>query len=71
MPRRASKLTCEKFQSYIAEQFNSGADPEDVERHPHAKACTACRQIVQELAVIAEAARSLFPDEWQKLNKPN
>jgi hypothetical protein len=71
MPRRASKLTCEEFQRYIAEQFNSGAEAEDVERHPHAKACVACRQIVQELAIIAEAARSLFPDELQKLNKPN
>jgi len=65
MPKRASKLTCEEFQRYIAEQINSGADPEDVERHPHEKACAVCRQLLQELATIVDAARSLslYPDK--------
>jgi hypothetical protein len=62
MPKRASKLTCEEFQRYIAEQINAGADPEVLERHPHANACAHCRQLVQDLATIVDAARSLYPD---------
>ena len=69
--QNAGKLTCEKFQRRIVDQLNSGADAEDVERHPHEKACAICRQLVQELEAIAEAARDLFPDEWKTINKPN
>jgi len=69
MPQHASKLTCEEFRRFVADQLNSGADHEDLERHPHARSCADCRQFVQELAAIAEAARSLFPDEWK--NNPN
>ena len=68
MPKRASKLTCEEFQSHISELINSDADPED---HPHARACALCRQMVQELKTIAEAARELCPEEWKTINKPN
>lgn len=59
MPKRARKLTCEEFQRLIPELVGSGSDPSD---HPHAKACANCRQIAQELGVIAEAARRLFPE---------
>lgn len=64
MPKHARKLTCKEFQRQLSDLINSGADPED---HPHVKACPACRQIVQELEVIAEAARKLFPPEWSEV----
>jgi hypothetical protein len=71
MLKNARKLTCEEFQRHVADLINSGADPEDVERHPHAKSCAICRQLLREIEVIEEAARSLFPDEWKTINRPN
>jgi len=67
MSKRARKMTCEEFQRLIPELVNSDADPSD---HPHAKACAECRQIAQELEVIAVAARKLFPEqpaEWSEI----
>jgi len=71
MPKNTRKLTCEEFQRYIADLVNSGAAPEDAERHPHAKTCVNCRQLLQELEVISDAARSLFLDEWKTIDRPN
>ena len=64
MPRDASKLTCEEFQGQLPNLINSDADLED---NPHVKACPACRRIVQELEMIAEEARKLFPSEWSEV----
>jgi len=66
MPKHVSKLTCEVFQSYIADQINSGLDREDSARHPHAEGCERCRQLLRDLEEIGEAARSLFPEEWKE-----
>jgi hypothetical protein len=63
MAKHARKLNCEEFQRQLSDLINSGADRED---HPHVKACPACRQLVQELEVIAEAARKLFPPNGQR-----
>ncbi len=66
MTKHESKLTCEVFQSYIADQINSGVDHEDIARHPHAEARELCRQLLRDLKEIGEAARSLFPEEWKE-----
>jgi hypothetical protein len=71
MPKRARKLTCEEFRSYFVEQNNSGADPEDLQNHPHANDCSVCRQFVKELVMIADAARSLYEDERKTFYKVN
>ena len=64
MSENASKMTCEEFQNQLGDLNNSGADPED---HPHVKACATCRQLVQELEIIAEEARKQFPPEWSEV----
>ncbi len=71
MSKHASKLTCEKFQRHVTDLINSGADGEDADRDPHAKTCAICRQFLQDITVISDAAHSLFPDEWKSINKPN
>ena len=58
MPKDPSKLTCEEFQRQLSDLINSDADLED---HPHVKACPYLLPIRQELKVVAEAARKLFP----------
>jgi hypothetical protein len=70
MLKHANKLTCEKFQRYVVELINSGAD-EDAERHRHARACATCRQFLREITIISDAAHSLFPEEWKTINRPN
>jgi len=64
MPKHARKLTCEEFQRQLTELINSETDPSD---HPHARACATCRQLAQELEVVAEAARKLFTREWSEV----
>ena len=64
MTEDASRMTCEEFQKQLSDLHASGADLED---HPHVKACVTCRQLVQDLEMIAEEARKLFPPEWSKL----
>ncbi len=68
MPKHASKLTCEEFQRDVADLINSGADPEDAERHPHAKACATCRQFLQDITFLSDAVQDL---EWKSIFKPN
>jgi len=53
-------MTCEEFQSQLAELVGSGAD---VENHPHIQECAICRQLYEELQTIVDAARQLFPDQ--------
>jgi hypothetical protein len=71
MPKRTSEMTCEEFQKFVIDLIHSGADPEDAVRQPHATRCAICRQFVQEIMLISDAARSLFADEWKLINKPN
>ena len=53
-------MSCEEFQSQLAELVGSGADVED---HPHIKECEICRKLFEDLQTIANAARQLFPDQ--------
>lgn len=53
-------MSCEEFQSQLAELVGSGAN---VENHPHVKECAICRQLIEELQVIADAAKQLLSDE--------
>lgn len=70
MIQDSKNMTCEEFQSQMAELIGSG---EDVALHPHVQSCTLCRALLNELEIIAEAARQLFPVEdppdtvWEKL----
>ena len=71
MPKRMRKMTCEAFQKFVVDLVNSGADTEDAEREPHHQQCAVCRQFLQEITMISDAAHSLFPAEWKSLNRPN
>jgi hypothetical protein len=65
-----NNMTCGEFQAQMAELIGSG---EDVSTHPHVQSCTRCRALLNELEIIAEAARQLFPvvdppdTLWEKL----
>lgn len=54
MPEDASQLSCKEFQDQLAELIGSGADVQD---HPHARACSTCRELLLDLETIAEATR--------------
>ena len=58
-------MSCEEFQSQLAELVGSGAD---VENHPHIKECDICRQLYEELQTIVDAAKQLFPDQQPEDN---
>ena len=53
-------MSCEEFQSQLAELVGSGAD---VANHPHIRECENCRRLYQDLQTIADAAKHLFPDQ--------
>ena len=53
-------MSCEEFQSQLAELVGSGAN---VENDPHVKECAICRQLIEELQIIADAAKQLLSDE--------
>ena len=63
-------MSCEEFQSQLAELVGSGVD---VENHPHIKECDICRQLYLDLQTIADAAKQLFPDQqpeddlWERI----
>jgi hypothetical protein len=65
-----NNMTCEEFQAQMAELIGSG---EDLSVHPHVVTCSRCRALLNELEIIAEAARQLFPvvdppdTLWEKL----
>lgn len=54
MSEDSRKLTCEEFQSQIAELLASGAN---IENQPHVKACAICSQLLHDVETIAENAR--------------
>jgi hypothetical protein len=69
MRKKPSKPTCAEFHALIPELINSGAEIEDVKRHPHVEACNDCYQLLRDLEVIENRARALFPGERKV--KPN
>jgi len=58
-------MSCEEFQAQLSDLVGSGAD---VESHPHIEKCEICRQLYQELQIIADAAKQLFPDQQPEDN---
>jgi hypothetical protein len=66
----SKSMSCEEFQSQLAELVGSGAD---VSNHPHIKECDNCRRLYQDLQTIADAAKQLFPDQqpedelWERI----
>jgi predicted anti-sigma-YlaC factor YlaD len=54
----ANNSACAAFQAQLPELIGSG---EDATTHPHLQSCETCRQLLEELETIAEAARQLFP----------
>jgi hypothetical protein len=65
MPDDTSPLTCEEFQRRLADLISCDIDGLD---HPHARVCAHCRQLLQDLRTIAEAARyrPLGSDDWSE-----
>jgi hypothetical protein len=63
-------MSCEEFQSQLAELVGSGAD---VANHPHIRECDNCHRLYQDLQTIADAAKQLFPDQqpeddlWERI----
>ena len=71
MTMDAKSMSCEEFQSQLAELVGSGAD---VENHPHIKECkNDCLRLYQDLQTIADAAKQLFQDQqpeddlWERI----
>jgi hypothetical protein len=59
-------MTCEEFQSQLAELVGSGAD---VVNHPHISTCeNNCLRLYEDLQTIAFAAKQLFPDQQPEDN---
>ncbi len=57
------KMTCEQFQSQLADLIGTG---EDVSQHPHLQTCDTCRALLADLQTIADAAKQLLPIEQPK-----
>ncbi|HEX3894210.1 MAG TPA: hypothetical protein VHW46_16670 [Terracidiphilus sp.] len=63
-------LSCEEFQSQLADLIGSG---EDVTQHPHLLTCSNCRALLADLQTIADAAKQLIPveppqeDLWERI----
>ena len=62
---------CAAFQASMAERIGEG---EDLQSNPHMLTCERCRALVRELEQIADAVRSLMPQEiepdenlWSKI----
>jgi hypothetical protein len=52
-------MTCAEFQAQLPEFIGSGASAAG---HPHLKECALCRELLENLETIAQAARQLFPE---------
>jgi hypothetical protein len=52
-------MTCAEFQAQLPELIGSGVSVAD---HPHLKDCDLCRELLENLETIAQAARQLFPE---------
>ena len=70
MKDERENMTCQEFQSHLAELIGSG---EDAASHPHVQSCELCRALLADLETIAEAARQLLPieppqdDLWERI----
>jgi hypothetical protein len=54
-------MSCEEFQSQLAELIGSG---EDISQHPHLQTCqNTCKALLADLQTIADAAKQLLPIE--------
>lgn len=58
-----TNMSCEEFQSQLAELIGTGAD---VSQHPHLQTCDTCRALLADLQTIADAAKQLLPIEQPK-----
>jgi hypothetical protein len=57
-------LSCEEFQSQLADLIGSG---EDISKHPHLQTCrNTCKALIADLQTIADAAKQLMPIEQPK-----
>jgi hypothetical protein len=63
MTGNSKEMTCQEFQSQLADLIGSGVD---VANHPHLKDCDTCRALLADLQTIADAARQLLPIEQPK-----
>jgi hypothetical protein len=52
-------MRCAEFQAQLPELIGSGASAAE---HPHLKECDLCRELLESLETIAQAARQLFPE---------
>jgi hypothetical protein len=59
MSQEPKSMRCVDFQAQLPELVGSGAS---VAEHPHVKECALCRELLESLETIAQAARQLFPD---------
>jgi hypothetical protein len=59
MSEEPKSMSCAEFQAQLPELIGSGASAAD---HPHVKECDLCRELLESLETIAQAARQLFPD---------
>ncbi len=70
MTKKPDEMSCEEFQSQLADLIGSG---EDISNHPHIKSCPRCSALLADLQTIADAARQLLPveppedDLWQRI----
>lgn len=53
-------MSCQEFQSQLAEMIGTGVD---VSNHPHLQSCETCRALLNDLQTIADAAKQLLPIE--------
>jgi len=60
MNEARSELICQEFQSQVPELILADVE---LELHPHVASCERCRAFVEDLRLIAEETRRLFPDD--------
>jgi len=52
-------MSCQEFSARMAELIGAG---EDIFAHPHVRRCKIHRALLDDLEIIAKAARQLFPE---------
>lgn len=63
-------MGCAEFRAQLSDLVGSGAV---VENHPHIQECEICRELYEQLQIIADAAKQLFPDQepednlWERI----
>jgi hypothetical protein len=70
MSEQPKSISCAEFQAQLPELIGSGFSAAN---HPHLKECDLCRELLESLETIAQAARQLFPeveppdDLWEQI----